>query len=89
MGTYGRWPLRLAGYLVVTLVAAYVVTSIGVGYYDARECPHPDLDADCDAALGGLVWGAAAVGVCVVLVVTIESILWSKRINRRAELEGR
>lgn len=79
----GRWLLRLAAYVVGTAVLSVVVTLVAAATYEARQCA--GRDEDCLAALGGLLWGAGTVAVCLVAVVVIESILWAKRVRKRRE----
>lgn len=82
----GRWLLRAAAYLVVTVVVSLVVTVAGMMYYSETACP---ADAEeCLAPLGGIVWGAAAFLACLVAVLVIELILWTRRRRKAAEVAG-
>lgn len=82
----GRWLLRAAAYLVGTVVVSLVVTVIGMMYHDKTGCA-PDAE-ECLAGLLGILWGAAAVVACLVAVVVIELILWSRRRRKAAEVTG-
>ena len=82
----GRWLLRVAAYVAGAAVVAVVVTLVGTAYYQAHQCA--GHEEDCLALVGGLLWGAGAVAVCLVVVVVIEVILWRGRRLKRGDLRG-
>ncbi|TCC37585.1 hypothetical protein [Kribbella speibonae] len=83
----GRWLVRAAAYLVGTVVVTLVVTVIGMVYYGETACA--DDAEECLAPLAGIFWGAAAVVACLVAVLVIELILWTRRRRKAAEVTGR
>ncbi|HET6743337.1 MAG TPA: hypothetical protein VFH76_30560 [Kribbella sp.] len=72
-----RWLLRIPAYLIGMFVLAIAVAAITATYYGST-CTG-DEEEGCLAALGGLVWGAAAFVASPVLIVVIELLLWWRR----------
>jgi hypothetical protein len=76
----GRWLVRVAVYVAVILLAAWIVGLVATGYYERTQCT--GMDEDCLAGLGGLIWGFCAAVAGVVAAVVIELVLMTRRRQR-------
>ncbi|MEU4194094.1 hypothetical protein AB0E69_19495 [Kribbella sp. NPDC026611] len=77
----GRWLVRAAAYLGGTMLLTFAAIMTGIAYYEDSACA--GHDEDCYSILGGFLWGAVAVAVCLVAIAVIELARWRHRRQAR------
>lgn len=72
-----RSTVRVASYVVGTLVSSLLAFRFGTAHFDAVQC---DDDVECDLApIEGLLWAAGSLLLCLVAILLVERARRARR----------